>query len=594
MNPGSNLWVVALLFAASLAGCSDDQVGAPVNAPCVRNQDCADRVCHGGMCASSSPVGQGKACQGNGDCKSFNCQGGICRAGTVKNGAPCILDQQCLGGRCNSAGVCGPEQADAGPADAPRPDHALPDSVPLADRAAPDRRPADAPLPDAPLPDAPLPDKPLPDAPLPDIAPPDLLQPDASLCGNGKLDPTEFCDAKLLGGKTCKTQGFAGGTLTCTAQCKLDDRACYTLHDPAGFKVGSHKTYGSHHPRVSTDGKGWFVVWGQSFGMSPADTSWLAGAMVNGLGKAGAQFNIINTQPKKRDPDVVFGHLDYLVIWDQGTKIYGTTVSPAGTVGTPLGTLLASHKDDILQPALAYGGSMFLLTYWTYDLYPLKKLWSRCITAAGAPSASSFTLSPKLHNLPGNSSARAEASFDGVDYLAAWSTNSSVLAARVSTACKRINNADMVVTQASGNQLHPALASNGVNTLVTWQDHQSGGTNLNSLVVPPSKPPPAKTTWVAPITSKTKCAPAVGWDGERYLVVYNEGGKCHEGNVKGMLMTKAGAPFGAPFDITPPGGTHEVVPDLAFAGGKYLVVWADSRSKNWEVYAGRLSFGKGP
>jgi hypothetical protein len=45
-------------------------------------------------------------------------------------------------------------------------------------------------------------------------------------CGNGVVDPGEQCDGTNLGGQTCVTQGFSGGTLSCDASCKLVTTGC--------------------------------------------------------------------------------------------------------------------------------------------------------------------------------------------------------------------------------------------------------------------------------------------------------------------------------------------------------------------------------
>ena len=47
-------------------------------------------------------------------------------------------------------------------------------------------------------------------------------------CGNGTLDSGEECDKTALGGKTCVNinKGYNGGSLACTAACKLDTDSC--------------------------------------------------------------------------------------------------------------------------------------------------------------------------------------------------------------------------------------------------------------------------------------------------------------------------------------------------------------------------------
>src|SRR5262249_56736562 len=50
-----------------------------------------------------------------------------------------------------------------------------------------------------------------------------------AVCGNGVKETGEACDGADLGGQTCEsvTSGFVhGGTIVCTADCKLDTSDC--------------------------------------------------------------------------------------------------------------------------------------------------------------------------------------------------------------------------------------------------------------------------------------------------------------------------------------------------------------------------------
>lgn len=46
-------------------------------------------------------------------------------------------------------------------------------------------------------------------------------------CGNGYIDDGEQCDGYILGTNTCESAGFAGGTLACRSDCRLDTSACF-------------------------------------------------------------------------------------------------------------------------------------------------------------------------------------------------------------------------------------------------------------------------------------------------------------------------------------------------------------------------------
>lgn len=47
-----------------------------------------------------------------------------------------------------------------------------------------------------------------------------------SVCGNNIKEDSEQCDGGDLGGKSCLTQGFSGGTLSCSAGCIFNTSSC--------------------------------------------------------------------------------------------------------------------------------------------------------------------------------------------------------------------------------------------------------------------------------------------------------------------------------------------------------------------------------
>jgi YVTN family beta-propeller protein len=47
-----------------------------------------------------------------------------------------------------------------------------------------------------------------------------------SSCGNGNIEPGEECDAEVLGGESCTSLGFSGGTLSCSKVCTFLTTEC--------------------------------------------------------------------------------------------------------------------------------------------------------------------------------------------------------------------------------------------------------------------------------------------------------------------------------------------------------------------------------
>ncbi len=52
-----------------------------------------------------------------------------------------------------------------------------------------------------------------------------------TLCGDHQLDAEEACDGPSLGGRTCLTEGFASGRLVCARDCTLNTSGCHAPRD---------------------------------------------------------------------------------------------------------------------------------------------------------------------------------------------------------------------------------------------------------------------------------------------------------------------------------------------------------------------------
>jgi hypothetical protein len=64
-------------------------------------------------------------------------------------------------------------------------------------------------------------------------------EPTASDCGNSAIDAGEVCDGAALAGATCESQGFASGSLSCSADCgSFDTTQCSNTPNNGGDNNG--------------------------------------------------------------------------------------------------------------------------------------------------------------------------------------------------------------------------------------------------------------------------------------------------------------------------------------------------------------------
>ena len=56
-------------------------------------------------------------------------------------------------------------------------------------------------------------------------------------CGDGVIQSGESCDGSSLNGKSCSTQGFSGGTLSCNSSCTFNTSSCTSGGGGGGYYV---------------------------------------------------------------------------------------------------------------------------------------------------------------------------------------------------------------------------------------------------------------------------------------------------------------------------------------------------------------------
>jgi hypothetical protein len=351
-------------------------------------------------------------------------------------------------------------------------------------------------------------------------------------------------------------------------------------------------------PSVAFDGTNYLVVWQQGHSELSEGGGWdIYGARVSPTGAVldPSGIAISTALHSQQLPKLAFDGVNYLVVWADDRSgsdqdIYGARVNPAGVVLDPGGIPISTQANQQSSPSLAFDGAAYLVT-WSdrrsnqdYDLYGAR------VSPAGT------VLDPEglAISIAAHSQLRPSLAFDGANYLVAWNvrdsagTFSDVRCARVTPSGVVLEpNGIPVATNASDVQISTAISFDGTNYLLVWDRGEMSAYDIHGIRVSPSGAVLAPEIAIS-VSSGSQVEPAIAFDGFNYLVAW-EDRRAVVPDIFGGRVTPAGAaldPEGIPISTAPwiQGGAT-----VAFDGTNYLPVWHDERVGEEEIYGSRVS-----
>ncbi len=317
-----------------------------------------------------------------------------------------------------------------------------------------------------------------------------------------------------------------------------------------GFPIS---TAPGHHaqPFVARGPSGFLVVWPDSRGFGA--TGWdIYGARLDTNG-AVLDINDIAICTASNDqwfPQVAANSNGYLVVWQDSRStgnveendIYATLVSPAGVVSHPQGIAVSTAAGNQSRPSVAAGANDFLVV-WNDNRPGQPGIYASRVAADSSVLDVEGVL---VDGVPRTFFPAVAASEDG--FLAVWMRTShpaggfgsGILGARLNSRGEAIDPEAILITPKDNDQNSPAVAFNGTNWLVVWEDWRD------------------TTNWSDIYGVRISC--------------------------DGRVLDTAAIPIS-----TRPG--FELRPAAASAAGDYLVVWADSRNSAppyYDIYGTRV------
>ena len=291
-------------------------------------------------------------------------------------------------------------------------------------------------------------------------------------------------------------------------------------------------------------------------------------------------------------PSVAASGQATLVVWTHGKgdltpiNILAARLSPEGALLDPYGLVIAPAANEQVPTAVAANGDEFLVV-WSAPKLVVTTDWD--ILAARVDPLGAVRVLPPVCSAAGVQASPVAAG-NGTDFYVAWrdSRNTGIYGALLKKDDTLSATNGTSLTAAINDQYFPAVASLGAEFLVVWQDYRKAsatlynadiyGTRISATgeVVDPAGIPIATRT-------NTQWFPALAANGTNYLVVWEEydaGGN----NICGARVSPAGVVLDTNALAVSVATNLQGSPAVASYQGEFLVVWQDFRRCNRNVF----------
>jgi hypothetical protein len=346
---------------------------------------------------------------------------------------------------------------------------------------------------------------------------------------------------------------------------------------------------------VASDGSGWLVTWTDTRGASRPD---IYGARVDAGGNVldPSGIRIGGAPGEQVSSSVAYDGQQYLVAWADTRPdtvlhvdyaIYAARITTAGQRLDGSGFAVTTMQGRNTSPSVASSGSNTLVTWGGPD----------DIVHGARVSHAGVVLDPSGRRLSQSSQAGAPSiTWDGTSYLVSFFALTGPDSSLPSVAARRVGPGGGalgtdVLLSTSPNLTPPAAATTSTGFLVVWGDRSTGDPDTTETDVLARRVGPAGglqgTTFPVSIGATQQTAPDLAFDGTDHLVVWTER------SVGGDVMAARIGPDGVSLDpngiVVAAGDGTQSAPAVAFDGARYLVVWSAPSPHAHRMYAARVS-----
>jgi hypothetical protein len=243
-----------------------------------------------------------------------------------------------------------------------------------------------------------------------------------------------------------------------------------TVLDPDGFMISD--TYTWANTSVASNGANFFVTWAAASGVYGSRVT--PGGII--LDTAAI---VISSVGECLSVSVAFDGTNYLVVWGTWVDIYGARVDTAGNLIDTLPIQICTAPGDRSYASVAFGNTNYFVV-WVDDAGSnYADIYGARVSPAGTVLDTNCIA---VSTLPA-SEGEPSVTFDGTNYLVAWSDYATTYYARVDTSGALLDTLPIIVAQDTTYESHaPAVASDGLNSLIVRHSGWSYGDIYGSRV----------------------------------------------------------------------------------------------------------------
>lgn len=297
-------------------------------------------------------------------------------------------------------------------------------------------------------------------------------------------------------------------------------------------------------------------------------------------------------------PAVAFNGSEYLVAWQDRRNssdidIYGARLNASGVVLDSSGIAISTASANQRHPAIISDGTDYFVV-WQDERSGVPDICGARVTQTGVvldPNGIPICSTTHTQKYPA-------AAFDGTNYLVVWqdardttSSQCDIYGARVSVNGIVIDTDGIAISDYTLDQLLPSVDFDGTNFLIVWEDRRSPardiyGTRMDTagVVLEPNG------IAISADPMSPECSPAVAFDGTNYLVVWEDDRNGTYPDIYGARVDQGGVvldALGIPISVTQ---GQKQLPAVAFGSTDYLVAWHDDRDyPTGDIYGARVS-----